>query len=143
MPNGTDNPAVTLPADLVELIAQAVCAEARHYPGDETCEDRCTGDEYVCMEANVHLAWARNGVIGSVYASPRRLAEVALSALAASGRLLPNGATKREEVGTHFAWTYGGEFVDNGVEPCVDSSCRSPHDRRRTIWTGPWTEVQP
>jgi hypothetical protein len=87
--------------------------------------------------------WPDHVLATSVRATWRRMAATTLSLLAEAGLLLPPGTKTDEERGTAFVWTYDGHFVDNGVERCVDSSCRNPHDRRRIVWTGPWTEVQP
>jgi transcriptional regulator with XRE-family HTH domain len=67
----------------VALIAQAIRDEAKHYPGDDGREDRCVDDEDVCMAANIHHGWSVDGVVRAVYASPERIAEVAVAALGA------------------------------------------------------------
>lgn len=65
-----------------ELIAQAIRDEAKQYPG---IGGNCTEDEAACLEANVHQGWSTDGVIGTVYASPERLAEIAVATLEAHG----------------------------------------------------------
>lgn len=67
--------------DLILLVERAVIDESRHYPGESEYEDRCTDDEDACMDAYLHQAATINGVVVSVYASPRRFAEVAVEAL--------------------------------------------------------------
>lgn len=127
--------------EAMAAIVAAITDEAKHHPGDETCEDRCVQDEAVCMAASVHLAASIDGVVRSVYASPERLAEVALNALAEAGVLLPPGGQTEPRFGRFMGEGWG--FVE------VLERAEATHQRTWTTWPDesehftPWVEVSP
>lgn len=142
-----------------ELVALALRAEAKYYPGDEECEDRCVQDEHACMEANVHMQWSVNGVIRCVIASPDRIGVVAAAALSAAGRLLPGGGEERTEWRVVYRDGLGHRVVWSGPTTTLDGDSRLKLARRQgwpdavqesrtvrtfsdgSVLTGPWNEV--
>ena len=78
---------------LVDVVARAMRADVTE--GDD-CLPEEREDE--CFRRHVHLAWSQGDKL-MVYAHLERLAELALTALSATGRLLPDGGETREEYG--------------------------------------------
>ena len=118
-------------AETEEILAKAFMLVAYQSEGEDTAgidSDWAAADEE-------NRTWVRAAI------------RPVLAALADAGLLLPPGGEVREEFGDRVVYTYHGDVISDGVERCdpAELVCRhethQQHNRRRTVYTGPWQEV--